>query len=1276
MSERKKKPSSRPPAPGCLNSRLLIFCWRLVWLGRRRALELEDLPELSASFHAQPIAERINVLWEAELQRKNPSLPRLLLRFNSFDLTMGFCTSIVHGMLTAAARPFLLRHVVQNVGDLALSDVLLLSVVLVLEAFFQSWNKQFLCDRLACRTGAACISLISKRIPMGAGAAQSSKGGAQPTEATLVGTDVVRTLENSMILIQFFTGITQLCCSVVVLLIIVGYPSLLGIAICVMCVFGAGRASKYSKQIDKRVLQQTDRRIGLLKQILDGVRFIKVSGWESFYMDKSTSIRSLETVQQRRYRIFESFGITFGRITPPVASMATFVFMAFLEEPLKASDVFAAMSLFMSLRMPLAVIPACMNIVMTALNSCNRIGRVISAPVVAVPPDTDNPMNVLALRDVDLQWSAEAPLALQGVSIDIRVGQSVGVIGSVASGKSTLLMSMIGGLVPSKGVAARSATCLKISYVPQRPIVFSGSLLSNVIMGDPLDEKHLAAALEAAQFTRDLELMPGGLATEIGERGTTLSGGQQMRLNIARALYHSPQLLVADDPIAAVDVHVGGLIFAALQSWQKGPSRVDIDDWESRTLVMSLNQLHMLPDFHKVVYLHGGRVAFQGTPSELDVAKADQESLSSLLQSAAMAVTVDDIAVDAGSPVEKRASTALPFEVGKKPAGFLETKKEQPRTSLMSASSGGKLFKEEHRVRGSMSNNVLLQYVIAVGAKLSTAYGLSCLVTYALLAANDWYLAWWMGELEKTSDDSFKYRGAAIYVGLTLSHGAGMIISNIFCASSGARAARNLHKTSLSSVLHAPVSWFEETPSGRILSKFSADLTGVDLKLPLFIDHFIVVGSTLMVFSISICVIVPWFALFLVVLIPVFFKLDSLVNKSSREIKRMTNMALSPVLTFVQEASAARLLLRLMKQEHWLHNETVHYIDDYHSLYFNSQSMLCFLRLVGSLLGTSVSVSVIFFFWAIPSLGHSPPGGTSNAGLAVAYAFIIPYFLSYLTLFASQARLFLAGLERLLELQSIRMPQEKPWSCKGDPGENWPHEGAIEFKESTMRYKPDLPAAVNSLTLTINGGERLGVVGRTGAGKSSLSILLLRIVEPDGGTVLIDGVDICEIGLHALRRAVAVVPQEPFLFQGPLRQNLDPLDMYTEEALLEALSRVSLEMKLDTEVGQGGGQLSAGERQLIAIARATMSTARIIIMDEPTANCDTQTDDRLQQVTRNAFKSRTVLCIAHRLNTVMEYDRVLVMEAGSVAEVDTPANLLAMPTGHFAQMVSKMNRGS
>lgn len=1269
---------AQPKHPSWLQRRLMLWTWDLVRLGFKQSLEQEQLPNTIPGLNAKTVAVRGEEIWSAEIQKNTPgrALGNVLWKLFRGSLIAGVALNILHGLLVGVAKPLMLHRVINDIEGLTYGDVIALGMVLFFEAAVQLWMKQVMGDEVIPGVFAVCASLLAKRMPYVAkasGATTTSKTAGKDKkqvveeivpEPTLIAQDLTRTLENAMFLYMLPSAIVQLISAICTLTFFLGPTAFIGIAYCVFAVVCAGMIAKMNKKTDKKGLEAADVRVATLRQILEGIRFIKLAAWEESYAEKMGALRKIETTHYKSFRSFEMMSAAMGRTTPAIAAMITFVSLAIFGTQLKPAEIFASLSIFLSLRLPLGILPASFVLGASAVNSMVRVSKTLSQEQAQVPPLPENASCATSMSDAEFRWSSEAAPALRAISFTVNWGQMVAVVGPVASGKSTLLTSILGGLSPASGTAALCSDA--VAYIPQRPVVFSGTVLMNITMGHPYNEALLISVLEAAQFMRDLELMPHGLGTEIGERGTTLSGGQQTRLNIARAFYHQPNLIVADDPLAAVDVHVASAIFGALQSWMRyegstAPAK------PQRAVIMAMNQLHLIPQFDHVLYLEDSTIAVQGSPATVEAEAKTRPALAQLLESARVAMSVDDIVADA--PVKqndeqdqeavKRASVTDVNRLRLSMVAFTEQGK-----------TDGNLVKKEHRQRGALEQSIWVKYLIAVGGPWTTTYALSLCAAYGLLAANDWWLARWMQRTrDGTADDTVE---CSVYAALALCHTAWMLILCFVSGHAGAHASQNLHSLCLAHILKAPMSWYEETPSGRTVSRMSSDLSSVDLRLPTMFDHMSQMCMMMGIILTTICIMVPWMLIFLVVLLPAYVFLDVAVNRSSREVKRLTNSAMSPILTLVQEAANSRLLLRVTGQGPWLLERTMTSVDTYNSGFFAAQSLMGFLRFVGTTIGASVSVGLSFLLCAYPELSEMTPGGPVTLGLALTYSFVIPYFLSFVSLFWSMLRLLMASLERLLELQSDLVPHEQPWLLPSDPPASWPEKGLIEFKSVVMCYRPGLPAAVNDLSLTVAGGERLGVVGRTGAGKSSLSVLLLRIVELSGGSVFIDGINVSQIGLQTLRRAVAVVPQDPFLFKGPVSQNLDPFNKLQHPALTTALQSVGLTLKLEDDVGAGGEQLSSGERQLIAIARATLSSARIVLMDEPTANCDAQTDAHLQELVRAAFSQRTVLCIAHRLNTIMSYDRILVMEAGKAIELDTPDALMADPSTKFAQMVAGM----
>lgn len=553
---------------------------------------------------------------------------------------------------------------------------------------------------------------------------------------------------------------------------------------------------------------------------------------------------------------------------------------------------------------------------------------------------------------------------------------------------------------------------------------------------------------------------------------------------------------------------------------------------------------------------------------------------------------------------------------------------------------------------------------------------LSCACAYTFMGLSDRWLAQWVMEAHGGAGSAASSGGyAGVYLGLSLGYLVMMLLASFFFNEGSAHAGKALHCECLSHILHAPVSWFEETPSGRIISRFSTDLSLVDMQLIRMSDALVQFTLTLVVVVVMICIIVPLIIPAVVLAMAAFYLQYVAADRSQREIKRLANNAMSPVLTNVAEVIHARTLIRVMGYDDFFHRRHCGFADEFIRLNHLSSTVQNWSMLCGSLIS-----SLITALTAVIVLAEAHRYEPTLAGLALTYSYLLPYFMMQYTSILGTVKVCLTALERLLEYRGEAVPQEAPWELLGDAGigaNKWPSEGAVEFKDVVLVYRPGLPPALRGVSFCIAGGERVGVIGRTGAGKSSLMVLLFRVCEATSGQVLIDGVDVASVGLQTLRKRLTVVPQEPLLMAGTVRANLDPFGWHTDPELAEALYAAGLGKDLlDSEVGDSGRSISAGEAQLVSFARTLLRRTKVVVMDEPTSNIDAATDEKVQRVVRSAYAGSTLLTVAHRLETVIDGDRILVMDAGQVAEFAPAAELLADPKSHLSRLVQSLGPGA
>jgi len=553
-------------------------------------------------------------------------------------------------------------------------------------------------------------------------------------------------------------------------------------------------------------------------------------------------------------------------------------------------------------------------------------------------------------------------------------------------------------------------------------------------------------------------------------------------------------------------------------------------------------------------------------------------------------------------------------------------------------------------------------FVVAFGC-------LSSACAYVTMVCGDRWLARWVRVIEQAAEadeevDTLFY--ASVYAALIALFVLMMLLTTKVFDFGAARAGDRLHLDCLTRILHAPLSWFEETPTGRIISRFTSDLASVDLKLSEYTDLFVQFTCTILALAINIVVIVPLMAPILPIAFCLFYLQYLACDRSNREIKRLANNAMSPILTNASEVVRSRTLLRVTQQTPFLLRRHHEYADGFRRLTYFSSSLFTWGIFSGSIISCVVATCT-----AACILGDTGRYDATLAALALTYSYILPFFLGTYSFIIAVVRTCLTSLERVLDYRGAGVAQELPWTLPSDSRrESWPTAGAVTFDDVTLVYRPGLPAALTSVSFHVAAGERIGIIGRTGAGKSSVLVVLLRLREVTAGRVLIDEEDVAKVGLQTLRRRLTVVPQNPLLMQGSVRLNLDPFSAEGDCRLAEVLEKVGLSAQLlDVDVGLSGRLLSAGEGQLISIARTLLRRTRIVVMDEPTSNVDVLADDAVQHAIREAYKGMTVLTIAHRLKTVMDSTRLLILEAGKVKEYGSPISLSSDPSSYLSALL-------
>jgi len=866
-------------------------------------------------------------------------------------------------------------------------------------------------------------------------------------------------------------------------------------------------------------------------------------------------------------------------------------------------------------------------------------------------------------------------------SFTVQPGELLAVVGMVGSGKSSVLAAILGNMNSVQGDLAVGGS---IAYCAQQPWIQNATVRDNIIFGSVYDEDRFRAVVASCALKQDLERLPGGEHCEVGERGITLSGGQKARISLARAVYSGADLFLLDDPLSAVDAHVGKHLF----------TKCIAGFIKSKTRVLVTNQLACLRECDRILMLENGQVAALGTFETLCATNESFAELTSLYGSEQYEADAEDSAAESKDDDQPMASPTLagpgvPTTLEKvelDPVGQ-DKEKANAKEAECQGKKDGQLISKEDRAEGAVGWQVYMTYARAGGIKLSIFILCFFLVVDGLRGASEFFLAGWAtesGDNEKSgqADDDTSGK-AGLYAGLTC---AGLLLTfarSFLYTILNMTASRSLHNALLLSLVHATTSFYDTTMLGRITNRFSRDVEKMDMPLRMVTQMFLMTCSEFLLAVVTIAIATKGVMLGLMLpLVYIYKRIHGYFTKSSIEMQRLESLTRTPIFNQFAETLEGFHTIRAYGRASECLSLMTQRIDS------NTVCVMCLrnsfgwlgvrVDMLGAVLGFAVVVMCISFQDFLP---------TGWVGLSLLYATSVIHTLKMLTTAAAEMESNFNSVERIAEYTDpVVVPQEPDYiieDCR--PPAGWPSAGQLSFQDIALRYREG-PMVLRNVSFTIQPGERVGVCGRTGAGKSSLLVALFRLEEICNGKILIDGQDICRFGVRDARQHLAIIPQDPVLFQGTVRYNLDPLEEHNDQDLYEALDHVRMREVvqgmpdgLAATIQEFGGNFSIGQRQLICMARALLRRPKILLMDEATASVDLETDMVIQNTLRNELGQCTVLTIAHRLNTIIDYDKILVMAAeelpngergpGTSAEYDAPADLLRNPNGLFRKLV-------
>ncbi|XP_071985544.1 ATP-binding cassette sub-family C member 2-like [Engystomops pustulosus] len=1110
----------------------------------------------------------------------------------------------------------------------------------------------------------------------------------------LMSADAQKFMDLSNFIHLIWSSPLQIAVSVVFLWAELGPAVLAGLVVMILLIpINAVLATK-SESFHMKNMKNKDKRLKIMNEILNGIKILKLFAWEPSFEKQVQEIREKELKDMLRFAYLFSVSLFVFNCAPFLVSVASFAVYVVVDpnNVLTAEKAFTSISLFNILSFPLAMLPMLISNMVQANVSCVRLEKYLGGEDLDNSAIHNDPTVDAAVRfsDATFTWEPGAAPAVKNVNLDMQEGHLVAVVGVVGSGKSSLVSAMLGEMDHVKGNINIKGS---VAYVPQQAWIQNASLRDNILFGAPLDEARYQQVLEACALLPDLQILPGGDMSEIGEKGINLSGGQKQRVSLARAVYQDTDIYILDDPLSAVDAHVGKHIFEKVV----GPKGL----LKNKTRVLVTHGVSFLKHAHEIVVLVGGSVTERGSYTTL---LANNGAFAEFLKTYAKqdhakdsepTVLLDDEDDDEDETIEEAAAVAEDIvtttlkrenslhrrKLGSVNGSFRRSLKDvvKDKGEDTKIVKGQQLIEKETVESGKVKFSLYLKYLRAMG----WGYSSWILVTYVLqyvafVGQNIWLSAWTSDAVEyfnQTYPASQRDMRVGVYGALGVAQAVFVFLGAFLVAAGAVRASRLLHAQLLRNILRVPMQFFDTTPTGRIVNRFAKDIFTVDETIPMsfssWLECALAVISTLFV----ICLATPIFAAVIVPLAIFYYFVQRFYVTTSRQLRRLDSVTRSPIYSHFGETVSGLSVIRAYghQQRFLQHNEDTLDINQksVYSWIVSNRWLAIRLEFVGNL--------TVFFAALFTVLARGTVDG-GTVGLSISSALNITQTLNWLVRMTSELETNIVAVERVDEY--IKAENEAEWVTQKRPPQDWPDRGVVQFVDYKARYRSELDLVLHGISCTVDSMEKVGIVGRTGAGKSSLTNCLFRIIEAAGGKIVIDGLDISTIGLHDLRNKLTIIPQDPVLFSGTLRMNLDPFDQYTDEEIWKALELshlktyvAELQEKLFYEVSEGGENLSVGQRQLVCLARALLRKCKILILDEATAAVDLETDNLIQRTIRSEFADCTVLTIAHRLHTIMDSNRVLVLDSGKIIEYGNPEDLLRR-RGHFSSMVRDAGTGS
>ncbi|CAG5927304.1 unnamed protein product [Menidia menidia] len=1123
----------------------------------------------------------------------------------------------------------------------------------------------------------------------------------------------------------------QIVMGVILLYYLLGWSALVGASVIVLLAPVQYLIATKLADTQKSTLEHSTDRLKKTTEILKGIKLLKLYAWENIFCDSVEETRGKELTSLRTFAFYTSMSIFMNAAIPIAAVLVTFVMHHFINKSGPSpSEAFAALALFHILVTPLFLLSTVVRFAVKALVSVQKLGEFLQSDEIGDDSWRNGDISVsleggkkplgmtkafnrkqpmryqmdnyeqpcrrqmrptetedvaVKVRNGSFTWGNNQ-LTLSDISIGIPTGQLTMIVGQVGCGKSSLLLAMLGEMQAIDGMVHWSnKNRNSVAYAAQKSWLLNATVEENITFGSPFNKQRYKAVIDACSLQPDIDLLPFGDQTEIGERGINLSGGQRQRICVARALYQNTNIVFLDDPFSALDIHLSDHLM------QEGILKFLQDD--KRTVVLVTHKLQYLIHADWIIAMKDGSVLREGTLKDIQTHDIELYDHWKTLMNRNDQELEKDIQQDSQTTLERKTLRRAFYSREAKNQVDDEDEEEEEEEE-----DDDNMSTTTNR-RSKIPWRVCWCYLSSGGFFMVFMMVSSKLLKHSVIVAIDYWLAIWTSsktnQSTNTETDTLNetmWATSSNSTSPTLStpeaeHGYYLPVFIILCAAGitlclitsltveflGLSAATNLHHNLLNKIIHAPIRFFDVTPLGQILNRFSADTNIIDQHIPPTLES--LTRSTLLCLS-AIGVIASITPAFLIALIPLavaFYFIQKYFRVASKDLQDLDDSTQLPLLCHFSETAEGLTTIRAFRHEARFKQRMLELTDTNNTAYLFLSAANRWLEVRTDYLG-----AVIVLTAAVASIWSSryglPAGGL--VGLGLTYALTVTNYLNWVVRNLADLEVQMAAVKKVNSFLSTECENYEGTLDSSQVPENWPQDGEIKIQDLCVRYDPLLKPVLKHVNAYIKPGQKVGICGRTGSGKSSLSLAFFNMVDIFEGRILIDGIDICQLPLQTLRSRLSIILQDPVLFSGSIRFNLDPERMCTDDRLWEALEIAQLKNLvkalpggLDAVVTEGGENFSVGQRQLFCLARAFVRKSSILIMDEATASIDMATENILQKVVMTAFADRTVVTIAHRVHTILTADLVIVMKRGNILEYDKPETLLEQEDGMFASFV-------